>query len=72
MKAFLNNQGNSNDDKPNYYAAFDSADEYNAMKIVFNSPQTKLRQFRAQFYADEPNINVLVEFNDGTNREKMV
>ena len=72
MKAFLNNQGNSNDDRPNYYATFDEGDDLKTMNIFFQSPQTMLTQFKAQFYADVPNISVILVFNDGTNIEQMV
>ena len=66
-KAFLKNQGNSNE-----YAAFDPDDTVSQMEITFLAPLNTLTTFTAQFYANEPNVNVVLEYFDGTNTDQEV
>ena len=71
MKAFLNNQGASNDIRPNFYATFDEGETVHEFIITFQSGISYLEEFRGQFYSGSSAGSAVIEYRWKTNTVKI-
>ena len=67
MKAFLNDQGESNDERPNFFATFESGDTQSTFEIIFQGDGVKyLKEFRGQFYTECEENTLRITFYSST------